>query len=146
MTPRRLGLRIATAALAAAASLTAIGCSSVAPNTIVNGWSIGDVQACNDPRCAAQIPVVLAALEEYRPDHPTLVEMTIHAEGVYPRGDGTAAEPFRTEGCCHVALFQFADGSIYAIGVGYLATSDEPVAVPRGREFLDPPQTPFRAE
>ena len=138
MKPGRFALRVAIAAFAVGAALAASGCSSVVPNTIVNGWSVGDVKACNDPRCAAQIPVVLAALEELRPNHPALVEMTIHAEGVYPRGDGTAAEPFRSEGCCDVALFQFADGSIYAIGVGYLATSDEPVAVPRGPTFVDP--------
>ena len=143
MSPRRLGT---AAGLALGSALSLGGCSAMAPNSVVNGWSVGDVKTCNDARCAAQISVVMAAFEEYLPNHAPLTQLTIHEEGGYPRGDGTMAAPFRSGGCCDVALFQFADGMIYALGVGYLGISDEPVAVPRGREFIDPPQTPFRAE
>jgi hypothetical protein len=139
------GLRLA-AGFALGSALAVLGCSALTPNMIVNGWSVGDVKACEEPRCAAQIPVAQAALEQYRPDHAPLVKLTIHEEGGYPRGDGTVAVPFRSGGCCDVALFQLSDGSVYAVGVGYPGVSEEPTAVERGPALDDPSQTPLGAE
>ena len=135
----RRGPRIGALVLALAALPGA--CSVPPPNTVVNGWSIGEQLACTDERCAAQIPVARAALAELYRDHPIVVEMRIHEEGGYRNPDGTVAVPFRSGGCCDVAVFHFADGSLFAFGVGYPGISQEPVAVPAGpMELVDPPR------
>ena len=114
-----------------AALLLLGGCSFLQPAATVNGWSVGPLLACADQRCRDEIPVAQAALEEYYPNHPELVALEIHEEGGYRDPVGNVVLVTRSGGCCEVALFRFVDGTIWAIGVGYVGVSDFPSAVPQ---------------
>ena len=106
------------------------GCTLLPQTNIVNGWSVGPVLACGDQRCRDEIPVARAALDEYYPNHPELIALEIHEEGGYRDALGNIVLATRSGGCCEVALFRFADGSVWAIGVGYVGVNDFPSAVP----------------
>ena len=92
-------------------------CGPVEPNTIVSGWSVGEVIDCTTERCRDVRQVAEQALQKQQPGYPPVISLTIHREGLYPR-DGSLVPGHVAGGCCEVALFRFADGSLYAFGVG----------------------------
>lgn len=109
--------------------LALAGCTS--PRTI-DGWSIGEVWKCTAPYCDSARRAAEAGLELRYPGHPTVASLTFHWEGAYRRPDG------RTETDGHpavgeIAVFQFADGTAVAFGVGHGVTGDA------ARAYFDPP-------
>jgi len=96
------------------------GVTSVGPNTVVNGWSIGDLGSCGQPAaCAELIDAASAGLDVREPGHPAVVTATYHGEGLYPNLDGDLGQIFRSGmgGLNGVVLFLLADGTYRAIGV-----------------------------
>ncbi len=98
--------------------LVIAGCGPVAPNTIVNGWSVGEALACTDEHCLEELRVAETALERQDAGYLPVMSLTIHREGLYPQPDGTMVAGHSAGGCCRVALFRFLDGSLLAFGVG----------------------------
>jgi len=118
-------LRALLAALVLASCGAAV--SSVGPNTIVNGWAIGDASACAGDEsvvCAAFIEVATERLGGRDVGHASIVSAVVHAEGLYPNLDGDLGPVFRSGmgGFCCVVLFQLADGTYRGIGVGRVPT------------------------
>jgi hypothetical protein len=112
-----------------------VGCATVQPGTLVDGWSVGEQKTCavGDERCVALLPEASRGLDRREPGHAAIIAASLHEEGGYPGKDGQVILSIRSGGCCDVALFQLADGSVRAIGVGYPGISDVPMAI------LDPP-------
>jgi hypothetical protein len=122
------------ALLAAIAALLA-GCSvgPLARAPVVDGWPIGSEFACaSDLRCNALMPVATAGFDRRDPGHPQIVRASLHREGSIVDSQGNHMLMTRSGSCCSVAVFELADGSIRAIGVGYPGVSQTPVAVDDG--------------
>lgn len=102
------------------------GCASPGEGTTIDGWPIGALQTCPVPNVPRGAPYptqwdcqlglsqwVAAAIEGFDrrdPGHAAIVRTTIHDE---------SRAHARSGGCCKVAVFELADGSIRAIGVGH---------------------------
>lgn len=110
------------------------GCMASAPSRTINGWAIGDVWKCTNPYCDSARQAAEAGLDERYPGHPAVASLTFHWEGHYRRPDGrleTGGHP--AEGCCEIAVYQFADGTAVAFGIGHGVTGDV------ARPYFDPP-------
>ena len=131
--PTSIRIGVVAGTLMVAAAL--VGCATVQPGTLVDGWSVGEQKTCavGDERCVALLPEATRGLDRRDPGHPPITAATLHEEGGYPGKNGEVLLSVRSGGCCDVALFQLADGSVRAIGVGYPGISDIPLAI------LDPP-------
>ena len=132
---------VAVLSLAALAGCNA-GVTSVGPNTVVNGWSIGDLGGCAQPgACAKLIDAARAGLDAREPGHPAVVTATYHGEGLYPNLDGDLGQIFRSGagGFTGVVLFLLADGTYRAIGVGQLPPhlGERPLTFDYGPERRD---------
>ena len=94
--------------------------------SVVDGWGIGAPYACTDldPErpCSALIPFAGQVFDRRDPGHVPVVWAQLHEE-----------EPIvsRTSPL-FIAVFQLADGSIRAIGVGYPGIATEPMALDSG--------------
>lgn len=91
---------------------------SLAPNTVVSGWSVGEAIDCSSEFCLEVRRVAEAGVEERYPGHLPVVSLTIHGEGEYRQPDGSMQMGHVAGGCCMVALFRLVDGSMLAFGVG----------------------------
>jgi hypothetical protein len=124
------------AALAALASLALVWAVAVSSgptaDPVVDGWPVGDAFTCSNPECEALLPVAQAQLDTRDPGHAPVVHATLHHEGVYADASGHLILSVRSGGCCQVARFELADGTIRAIGVGYPGISQEPMAFDYG--------------
>ena len=112
------------------------GCNLVGVPGQVDGWSIGEETPCapNDARCLLMIDVATSRLDERDAGHAPVVQVSVHAEGMYPDDDGDMALIIRSGGYWTVILFTLADGSRRAIGVKYVLNDDIPTAVDHGPE------------
>ena len=107
--------------------------NSIPENTIVNGWSVGEVRECTGEYCHLMLRAAEDGLEARYPGHPPVARLTIHQEGIYRRPDGRVEVGHEGGGCCAVVVFWFADGTELAFGVGSALVGDVP------RAFYDPP-------
>jgi hypothetical protein len=119
--------------------LGSVGLAACARGSVagqVDGWSIGEGGPCpaGDPRCAQMIEVATRRLADRDPAHPLILQVTMHAEGLYPNDDGELGQVFRSGGFPSVVVFQLADGSRRAIGVKYVLRDDIPTAYDYGPE------------
>ena len=100
---------------------------------VVDGWPIGPEQACNaDPRCPILLDTARIGLDRRDPGHPLVIRVSLHTEGVTLDANGKQILTKRSGGCCSVARFELADGSVRAIGVGYPGISETPMAIDFG--------------
>lgn len=121
-----------TLVLAGAACLAA--CVPAPPATIIDGWAVGEAKVCpaGDERCFALLPEASRGLDRRDPGHPPVVRATLHEEGAYRSPGGSILLPIRSGDCCDVAVFELADGTTRAIGVGYPGISQVPMAIDYG--------------
>lgn len=124
--------------LVAGLGLALVGCGTNAHvdssgnlTGVIDGWGIGQPFSCTDADperpCSTLLPLARQALDSRDPFHPTVVGERLYQEG--PDGNGnlvTRSTPFL------IAVFQLADGSARAIGVGYPGVSTTPMTIPLG--------------
>ena len=119
---QRLTVALGLAVLAVAL----LGCGP-APEpafAVVDGWPIGHVAECRpDDRCPEPLATAVAGLARRDPGHAAIVRTTLHQEAVLSTRSGA---------CCTVARFELADGTVRAIGVGYLGISRDLKVIDRG--------------
>ena len=95
---------------------------------VVDGWPIGNEVNCSlEQRCDELLTAARTGLASRNPGHAEVVKQTLHEEGTHGNVLTT-----RSGGCCWVARFRLADGSVRAIGVGYPGISTEPATVDYG--------------
>jgi len=86
----------------------------------IDGWSVGSPSGCeSDVHCDDLQAVATAGLDKKYPGHAPVRSVRIHDEG--PQRNGQVIT--RIGAWIHVAVFNLADGSAHAIGVGYLGIS-----------------------
>jgi hypothetical protein len=102
------------------AAVAACGIGAIEPNDRIDGWSVGEPIACEQstPRCDILIPLAITGLADRDPGHAPIVSTALHDEGLYPNKQGNLVEVVRSSTAVWVAVFQLADGSRAAIGVG----------------------------
>jgi hypothetical protein len=98
---------------------------------VIDGWGIGEPFSCTDadPQrpCSVLLPLAQQALDNRDPFHPKVVAGRLYEEGPDSNGNRvTRSTPFL------VAVFELADGSARAIGVGYPGVSTTPMTLPFG--------------
>jgi hypothetical protein len=122
--------------IALLASTLLLGCYAAGVAGQVDGWAIGEATPCgpNDARCLRMIEVATTRLDERDLDHPPIVQVSVHAEGVYPDDDGDMARITRSGGSTTVIVFTLADGSRRAIGVKYVLRAEIPTTYDHGPE------------
>ena len=114
---------ILAAAAVAIAGCGPSGAAVVTENSVVNGWSIGTEWTCTPKTgCAELIQAATEELAARDPGHLPIARATVHGEGLYPNRDGDLGRIIRSGGggFLGVVLFEMADGSYRAIGVGRL--------------------------
>ena len=107
----------------------------------VDGWQIGSQSpSCQDRtvtqanvvvargRCSALLPAADLALDAGYAGHAPVLTATLHHRGDPAVGDGALQ---------YVAVFRLMDGSIRAIGVGWIGVSTEPSTAWSGPGFID---------
>jgi hypothetical protein len=98
------------------------GCSTSVSDVEVDGWHVGPETSCDAvARCADLLVVAGEGLDRRDPGHAAVVKVTLHDEG--PEVDATGGRVVRSGPCCDVALFELADGTVKAIGVGQVGIS-----------------------
>jgi hypothetical protein len=117
-------------------SLLLVGCISNSQNGQVDGWSIGEEAPCaaNDARCLQMIEVATERLDDRDLGHAPIVQVSVHAEGMYPNDDGELGLLFRSGGFPTIVVFILADGTSRAIGVKYVLNDEVPTAFDHGPE------------
>jgi hypothetical protein len=126
-----LGPSVWVAAFAIVLAGCALANGSGNVGTVVDGWGIGPQFTCPfvdpDRPCAALLPLAVSALDRRNPAHAAIVSSQLHEEGPDASGNLVIrSTPFE------VAVFQLADGSVSAIGVGYPGVATEPMALDYG--------------
>ena len=101
-------------------AIAACGLGPIAVNDRIDGWSVGEPVACAEttPGCNVLIPLAIEGLDDRDPGHAPIVTTTLYREGLYPNNQGTLVQIFRSSTAMWVAVFELADGSRRAIGVG----------------------------
>ena len=105
--------------LATAMALVVVaGCAQATSDPVVDGWPIGPELDCAVTPCAAWLAVAQGRLDVRDPGHAEIVKATLHSEGALVAPNGELQVFARSGGCCAVAVFDLADGSVEAVGVG----------------------------
>jgi hypothetical protein len=120
----RVGRSIAVVTLLAA---VLAACSRPVSDPVVDGWPIGERRDCTARpwECNLLLAAARDRLALRDPGHPEIVQATLHMEGATVDADGNLLIQVRSGGCCSVARFELADGTIRALGVGYPGISDQ---------------------
>jgi hypothetical protein len=104
------------------------------PDPLIDGWPVGDAIDCaTRTDCALLLGLASEALDNRRPDHADVVAASLHAEGLHT--DPATGDRFimtRSGGGPSIAVFELADGTVRAIGVGYPGISREPMVFEEG--------------
>ena len=106
------------AALLVALAIVVAGCARSAPDPVVDGWPIGPPADCASTPCEEWLAVAQARLDVRDPGHAEVVKATLHSEGALVAPEGGLQVFARSGGCCAVAVFELADGTVEALGVG----------------------------
>jgi hypothetical protein len=120
---RRLLLTLAIAVAA---------CDLPEPVALVDGWPVGAVYGCSEPRCEPYIRVAVDGLDGRDAGHAPIIGATLHELGLMVGTDGRPVSLAYSGGQPSVVLFQLADGSVRAIGVKYHGVSRQASAVDWG--------------
>ena len=100
---------------------------------VVDTWPVGPEVACTpDRHCPALLATATIGFDRRDPGHPAVVGAVLHEEGTMVNAKGERILITRSGGCCVVARFELADGSVAAIGVGYPGVSTIPMAFDEG--------------
>jgi hypothetical protein len=125
--------------LVAAVVLASCGAGHESANGQVDGWSIGEGGPCTADvvRCEQMVDEATRHLAEREPNHPLIVAVTVHQDGLYPNLDGDLGVIFRSGGPPTIVLFRLADGTRRAMGLKYVLTDEIPTIFDHGPELRD---------
>jgi hypothetical protein len=109
------------------------GCTPQVGDEVIDGWPIGGPLLCApDQKCQELLATASVRLDGRDPNHAPVVEVRLHVEGTTVDSQGKRILTKRSGNCCSVARFRLTDGSLKAIGVGYLGISQAAVAIDYG--------------
>jgi hypothetical protein len=126
-------------------ALLFFGARPASPPSIVDGWRIGGVHDCanyaGESSCAL-LPAAAQALDRRNPGHASIRSMELRDE-VDAEG-----RPILRSGLFYVVVFHLADGSLRAIGAGYVGIDPNPATFDFGqdRPVVPLPSAPGAAE
>ncbi len=90
----------------------------------IDTWPIGELtDDCGRESCAAMIAAARSGLDRRDPGHPEVSRVEIHLLGTVVDAQGRTILFVTSGGPQRVAVFDLADGSRRAIGVGYPGVS-----------------------
>jgi hypothetical protein len=124
--------RLLLATCLAILTLTVVACGvlrgTAAP--VIDGWSVGPEVSFVDAERELLLGLARDHLDRRDPGHAVVVRATLHAEGaVVDPVTGDQILMTRSGGASRIAVFELADGTVTAIGVGYPGISREPVVL-----------------
>jgi hypothetical protein len=97
---------------------------------VIDGWSVGSEVSFFDSERELLLGLARDHLDRRNPGHAVVVRAALHHEGglIDPE---TGHEILRTYsgGAPRIAVFELADGTVTAIGVGYPGIAREPVVL-----------------
>ena len=116
--------------------LMVAACNVVGVAGQVDGWSIAEQMPCAPPdsRCQKMIEVATKRLDDRDSLHAPVVQVSVHAEGMYPNDDGSMGLVLRSGGPPTIIVFVLDDGTRRAIGVKYVLNDEIPTAYDHGPE------------
>lgn len=104
-----------------ALSLSIVACGGA---QVIDTWPIGELTYdCLRGSCEDMIDVATAGLDVRNPGHADVTKVEIHKLGQQVDAQGRTILTVMSGGPPRVALFELADGSRRAIGVGYPGVS-----------------------
>lgn len=111
-----------------ALSVVACGLLREPADPVIDGWPVGPEVSCFDVDCDLLLGLARDHLDRRDPGHAVVVRTTLHREGA-PVNPATGEQILRTRsgGSPSIAVFELADGTVTAIGVGYPGISREPM-------------------
>jgi hypothetical protein len=97
---------------------------------VIDGWLVGPEVSFFDGERDLLLGLASDRLDRRDPGHAEVVRATLHREGA-SIDPATGDEILRTRsgGAPSIAVFELADGTVTAIGVGYPGISREPVVL-----------------
>jgi hypothetical protein len=99
---------------------------------VIDGWPVGSEISCADVDCELLLGLGRDHLDRRDPGHAVVVRATLHREGTLVEIDPASGGQIlrtRSGGAPSIAVFELADGTLTAIGVGYPGISREPVVL-----------------
>ncbi len=133
MIPQTLGmaLRKSLAILMGLAfGLAIVACGAPRSDPTIDSWPIGaPTNDCLRGSCELMIDTAMARLDIRNRGHADVVTVTIHEIGRVVNAQGQVILTTSSGGPPRVVVFELADGTRRAIGVGYPGISKEPVAM-----------------
>ena len=109
--------------------MSILGCGGP---TVIDSWPIGPLtNDCLRGSCEDMIVAATARLEVRDPGHADVSKVEIHELAQQVDAQGRTILTTMSGGPPRVVLFELADGSRRAIGVGYPGVSQTPVAFDR---------------
>ena len=120
------GLSLAILAL----SVVACGLLREPADAVIDGWTVGPEVSFFDGERELLLGLASDHLDRRDPGHAVVVRATLHSEGgLIDPATGRQILSTRSGGAPRIAVFELADGTVTAIGVGYPGISREPVVL-----------------
>jgi hypothetical protein len=97
---------------------------------VIDGWLVGPEVSFLDAEREVLLGLASDHLDRRDPAHPAVVRATLHSEGdLFDPATGQRILRTYSGGAPRIAVFELADGTVTAIGVGYPGISREPVVL-----------------
>lgn len=113
-----------------ALGLALVACGALRSDPTIDTWPIGaPTTDCLRGSCAVMIDAARARLDIRNRGHADVVTATIHEVGRVVNAQGQSVLTNGSGGSPRVVVFELADGTRLAIGVGYPGISQDPVAM-----------------
>jgi hypothetical protein len=110
-----------------ALSVVACGLLREPAAPIIDGWSVGPEVSFFDAERELLLGLAADHLDRRDPGHAVVVRATLHTDGsLIDPAPGHRILSTRSGGAPRIAVFELADGTVTAVGVGYPGISREP--------------------
>lgn len=113
-----------------ALGLAIVACGAPRSDPTIDTWPIGaSTSDCLRGSCEVMIDAARVRLDIRNRGHADVVTATIHEVGKFVNAQGQTVLTNGSGGSPRVVVFELADGTRRAIGVGYPGISRDPVAM-----------------
>ena len=107
-----------------------LACGRLVSDPVIDSWPIGaPTTDCVRGSCEVMIDAAGARLDIRNRGHADVVKVTIYEIGRFVNDQGQVVLTTTSGGPTRVVVFELADGSRRAIGVGYPGISKDPVGM-----------------
>jgi hypothetical protein len=113
-------------------ALTVVACGLLREpaDAVIDGWTVGTEVSFFDSERELLLGLARDHLDRRDRGHAPVVRATLHIEGgLIDPATGQQILRTRSGGAPRIAVFELADGTVTAIGVGYPGISREPVVL-----------------